>query len=197
MERGRSNRSRPLAFNLSKFDDWKVRMQAHLSAIHDEMWDVISTGPIVVMMVKTEAAAQGADPKALIPKPKSQLTSDEKTRANLNNVARDILYKSLYDSLFLRVQKCTTTKQIWDTLMSLGEGDEQEKDNKLTVAMKKFEDFKMMPNEAITDMELRFTKLMGDLSDLGKEPTKKEKNLKILRGLPKSWEMKVTAMRDH
>ncbi|XP_019177731.1 PREDICTED: uncharacterized protein LOC109172936 [Ipomoea nil] len=52
-------------------------------------------------------------------------------------------------------------------------------------------------HEAITDMELRFTKLMGDLSDLGKELTEKEKNLKIIRGLPKSWDMKVIAMRDH
>ncbi|XP_019155264.1 PREDICTED: uncharacterized protein LOC109152145 [Ipomoea nil] len=163
MERDHANRSRPLAFNLSKFDDWKVRMQIHISAIHDEMWDVIKEGPIIVMMVNTQAAAQGADLEVMIPKPKSQLTSNEKARANLDNVARDILYKSLDDSLFPRVRKCTTAKEIWDTLMSLGEGDEQEKDNKLSVAMKKFEDFKMMPNETITDMELRFTKLMGDL----------------------------------
>ncbi|XP_019167996.1 PREDICTED: uncharacterized protein LOC109163743 [Ipomoea nil] len=63
--------------------------------------------------------------------------------------------------------------------------------------MKKFEDFKMQPNETIMEMELRFTRLMGDLSDLGKELTEKEMNLKILRGLPKSWEMKVIAMRDN
>ncbi|XP_019183009.1 PREDICTED: kinesin-related protein 4-like [Ipomoea nil] len=87
--------------------------------------------------------------------------------------------------------------EIWNVLMELGEGDEQEKDNKLTVAMKKFEDFKMLPNETIMDMELRFTRLMGDLTDLGKELTEKERNLKILRGLPKSWEMKVIAMRDN
>ncbi|XP_019184984.1 PREDICTED: uncharacterized protein LOC109179964 [Ipomoea nil] len=197
MERDHPNRSRPLAFNLSKFDDWKVRMQAHLLAIHDEMWDVIEDGPIVVMMVNTQAAAEGEDPEVMIPKPKSQLTSDEKTRANLDNVARDILYKSLDDSLFPRVRKCKTAKETWNILMNLGEGDEQEKDNKLTVAMKKFEDFKMLPAETIPDMEFRFTKLMGEISDLGKEPTEKEKNLKILRGLPKSWEMKVAVMRDH
>ncbi|XP_019183739.1 PREDICTED: uncharacterized protein LOC109178657 [Ipomoea nil] len=139
MERDHANRSRPLAFNLFKFDDWKVRMQAHLSAIHDEMWEVIEEGPIVVMMVNAQAAAQGADP-----------------------------------------EKCKTAKEIWDTLMSLGEGDEQEKDNKLTVAMKKFEEFKMLPNETIADMEFRFTKLMGEILDLGKEATEKEKNLKIL-----------------
>ncbi|XP_019173495.1 PREDICTED: uncharacterized protein LOC109169051 [Ipomoea nil] len=133
----------------------------------------------------------------MIPKPKDQLTSEERTRANLDNVARNILYNSLDDSLFPRVRKCENAMEIWNVLMNLGEGDEQENDNKLTVAMKKFEDFKMLPNETIMDMELRFTRLMGDFTDLGKELTEKEKNLKILRGLPKSWEMKVIAMRDN
>ncbi|XP_019154325.1 PREDICTED: uncharacterized protein LOC109150803 [Ipomoea nil] len=158
MEKDHANRSKQLAFSLSKFDDWKIRMQALLCSIHDEMWDVITTGPITVMMANTQAAAQGAGAE---------------------------------------VRKCKNAMEIWNVLMNLGEGDEQEKDNKLTVAMKKFEDFKMLPNETIMDMELRFTRLMGDLSYLGKELTEKEKNLKILRGLPKSWEMKVIAMRDN
>ncbi|XP_019158569.1 PREDICTED: uncharacterized protein LOC109155339 [Ipomoea nil] len=197
MEKDHANRSKQLAFSLSKFDDWKVRMQTLLSSIHDEMWDVITTGPITVMMANTQAAAQGPGAAQMIPKPKYQLTSEERTRANLDNVARNILYNSLDDSLFPRVRKCKNAMEIWNVLMNLGEGDEQEKDNKLTVAMKKFEDFKTLPNEAVTNMELRFTRLMGDLTDLGKELTEKEKNLKILRGLPKSWEMKVIAMRDN
>ncbi|XP_019160039.1 PREDICTED: uncharacterized protein LOC109156643 [Ipomoea nil] len=169
MEKDHANRSRQLAFSLSKFDDWKVRMQALLSSIHDEMWDVITTGPITIMMANTQAAAQGAGAEQMVPKPKSQLTTEERTRANLDNVAQNILYNSLDDSLFPRVRKCKNAMEIWNVLMNLGEGDEQEKDNKLTVAMKKFEDFKMLPNEAVTDMELRLTRLMGDLSALGKE----------------------------
>ncbi|XP_019184864.1 PREDICTED: uncharacterized protein LOC109179841 [Ipomoea nil] len=186
MEHDHGHRSKPRVFSLSKFDDWRVRMYAHLSAIQDEMWDVIIDGPITVMMVNANAAAQGADPEQLIPKPKEQLTTEERTQANLDNVARDILYKSLDESLFPRVRKCTTAWDIWNTLMEIGEGDEQEKENKLTMAMKRFGDFKMTPNETISQMEIRFTKLLGEISDLGKEPTIKEINLKILRGLPKS-----------
>ncbi|XP_019183756.1 PREDICTED: uncharacterized protein LOC109178675 [Ipomoea nil] len=197
MEKDHANRSKQLAFSLSKFDDWKIRMQALLCSIHDEMWDVITTRPIIVMMVNTQVAAQGAGAEQMIPKPKDQYTSEERTRANLDNVARNILYNSLDDSLFPRVRKCKNAMEIWKVLMELGKGDEQEKDNKLTVTMKKFEDFKMLPNETIMDMELRFTRLMGDLTDLGKELSEKEKNLKILRGLPKSWEIKVIAMRDN
>ncbi|XP_019184051.1 PREDICTED: uncharacterized protein LOC109178958 [Ipomoea nil] len=197
MEKDHANRSKQLVFSLAKFDDWKIRMQALLCSIHDEMWDVITTGPITVIMTNTQAAAQGAGAEQMIPKPKDSYTSEERTRANMDNVARNILYNSLDDSLFPRVRKCKNAMEIWNVLMELGEGDEQEKDNKLTVAMKKFEDFKMLPNETIMDMELRFTRLMGDLTDLGKELTEKERNLKILRSLPKSWEMKVIALRDN
>lgn len=81
--------------------------------------------------------------------------------------------------------------------MQIGEGNEQEKENKLTIAMKKFEHFKMGSTKSIAEMESRFMKLLSEIAYLDKELTQKEINLKILRGLPKSWEMKVIAMRDH
>ncbi|XP_031099811.1 uncharacterized protein LOC116004010 [Ipomoea triloba] len=134
----------------------------------------------------------------MIPKDKSLLTKEERTRANLDNIAKDILYKALDESLFPRVRKCKSAKDIWDTLMQIGEGDEQEKENKLTIAMKRFEDFKLGTKESISDMEARFMKLLMDIRDLDEEKlSQKEINLKILRGLPKNWEMKVVAMRDH
>ncbi|XP_031099872.1 uncharacterized protein LOC116004080 [Ipomoea triloba] len=46
-------------------------------------------------------------------------------------------------------------------------------------------------------MEARFIKISGEIVDLGKKIDQKEISLKILRGLPSSWDMKVTAMRDH
>lgn len=44
--------------------------------------------------------------------------------------------------MFSRIKKGPTAKDVWVELMKIGEGNDQEKDNKLTVAMKKFEDFK-------------------------------------------------------
>ncbi|XP_031112035.1 uncharacterized protein LOC116016007 [Ipomoea triloba] len=187
-----------LMFNLDKFDDWKVRMQAHLSAMHDEMWDVITDGPIQILQVNPNRVATDPTSPAMIPKEKSLLTTEERTRVNLDNIAEDILYKALDESLFPRVRKCKNDKDIWDVLMLIGDGDEQEKENKLTIAMKKFEDFKLNPKESITEMEARFIKLLMEINDLDeKKLSQKEINLKILRGLPKSWEMKVVAMRDH
>ncbi|XP_031105321.1 uncharacterized protein LOC116010177 [Ipomoea triloba] len=170
-----------LMFNLDKFDDWKVRMQAHLSGIHDEMWDVIIDGPIKILQVNPNRIPTDPTSPEMIPKDKSLLTTEERTRVNLDNIAMDILYKSLDESLFPRVRKCKSAKEIWDVLMQIGDGDEQEKDNKLTIAMKKFEDFKLGPEESIIDMKARFMKLLMDINDLDeKKLSQKEINLKIL-----------------
>ncbi|XP_031116555.1 uncharacterized protein LOC116020214 [Ipomoea triloba] len=131
------------------------------------MWDVISDGPILIMKV------------------------------NPSSIAKDILFKAVDDTIFPKIRKCKTAKDVWDVLIQIGEGDEQEKDNKLTIAMKKFEDFKMLPSEKIADMESRLVKVLEEITDLGKTLDQKEISLKILRGLPSSWDMKVTAMRDH
>ncbi|XP_031108719.1 uncharacterized protein LOC116013211 [Ipomoea triloba] len=156
--------------------------------MHDEMWDVITDGPIQILQVNPNRVATDPTSPEMIPKEKSLLTTEERTRVNLDNIAKDILYKALDESLFPRVRKCKNAKDIWDVLMLIGDGDEQEKENKLTIAMKKFEDFKLNPKESITEMEARFIKLLMEINDLDeKKLTQKEINLKILRGLPKSW----------
>ncbi|XP_031099820.1 uncharacterized protein LOC116004021 [Ipomoea triloba] len=155
--------------------------------MHDEMWDVITDGPIQILQVNPNRVAIDRTSPEMIPKEKSLLTTEERTRVNLDNIAKDILYKALDESLFPRVRKCKNAKDIWDVLMLIGDGDEQEKENKLTIAMKKFEDFKLNPKESITEMEARLIKLLMEINDLDeKKLTQKEINLKILRGLPKS-----------
>lgn len=48
--------------------------------------------------------------------------------------------------------------------MQIGERDEQENENNLTISMNKFEDFKMANGENITEMETRLMKLLNDFS---------------------------------
>ncbi|XP_031112029.1 uncharacterized protein LOC116016001 [Ipomoea triloba] len=116
----------------------------------------------------------------MIIKSKSSYGPEEKTHNNLDNIAWDILYKTLDETLFPRVRKCKIAKDIWETLMIIGQGDEKEKENKLTIAMKKFEDFKMGATKSIAEKETRFLKLLSEVEDLEKEHTQKEINLKIL-----------------
>ncbi|XP_047314133.1 uncharacterized ABC transporter ATP-binding protein C825.01-like [Impatiens glandulifera] len=60
---------------------WKARVHAHLAAIDDDMWFIITNGPIKIEKARFE------------------WTSDDKRKNNLDNVAKDILYKTLDHSM--------------------------------------------------------------------------------------------------
>ena len=43
-------------FSREDFDDWKIRMQAHLAAQDDDMWYVITDGPMKILKANTDVA---------------------------------------------------------------------------------------------------------------------------------------------
>lgn len=88
-------------FTLDKFDDWKIRMQTDIFAMHDELWDVITNVPIQIMKINTVFLL---DPNVdqYISKPKMEWTSEDRTRNNLNNIARDILSKYVDENIFFK-----------------------------------------------------------------------------------------------
>ncbi|KZV17637.1 hypothetical protein F511_15511 [Dorcoceras hygrometricum] len=81
-------------FSKEDYDDWKIRMQAHMAALDDEMWAVITEGPLKIMKPNIAFAISNGDPQFL-EKSRHEYTSEDKKKDNLDNVARDILYKTL------------------------------------------------------------------------------------------------------
>ncbi|KZV26235.1 hypothetical protein F511_43648 [Dorcoceras hygrometricum] len=65
-------------------------MQAYLSAQDDDMWFVITDGPIKIMKANTAIAITAGAPQ-WIEKTKLEYTPEDKKKANLDNVAKDIL----------------------------------------------------------------------------------------------------------
>ncbi|CAH9082937.1 unnamed protein product [Cuscuta europaea] len=184
-------------FSVTKFDDWRIRMKAHLCALHDDMWEVLDAGPFTEFTNVNPEYTTGSGLPQMITKLRHEWSNEERRKYNFVNFAKEVLYKAIDDKYFTRIKKCTSVKEIWDTLTLVGAGDEHEKDNKLTIAMKKFEDFKLLPKECIAEMYACLLTLTAQISKLGKELTPKEINLKVLRGLPSPWKMKVAAMRDN
>ena len=170
-------------------------MQAHLVSINDEMWSVIEDGPIEITKVNTDIAITAGAPQ-IVPKPKAEWTAKDRKRANLDNMARNVLYQTLSSAMFSNIKSCKTAKDIWDKLTMICEGTDQIRENKLNLAVQKFENFKMKDGETIDEMDARFTNIINELSTLGKDYSTGEIALKILRGLPREWDMKVTAMME-
>lgn len=49
-----------------------------------------------------------------IEKPRDEWTTEDKKKANLDNVAKDILYKTLDKNTFSKIKMCKTAKEIWE-----------------------------------------------------------------------------------
>jgi hypothetical protein len=84
---------------------------------------------------------------------------------------------------FFRVSTCTTTKEIWDTLVETHEGTAEVKRSRLNTLSQEYELFRMQPGESILDLQKRFVHLTNHLKALGKTLTNDELNLKVLRSL--------------
>ncbi|KAL6531971.1 hypothetical protein OROGR_013941 [Orobanche gracilis] len=182
-------------FSVNEFDDWRIRMEAHLAAMHEEMIFVIQEGPIKIMKVNPAARIEGQPHTEMLEKDRDQWTTDDRKRANLDNVAKNALFVTLDKGTFSKVKGCKTAKEIWDKLKSICEGTELSKENKISKLTQEFEFFEMKSNENLEDLDLRFTKIVNELESLGKSYTQKEKNLKVFRSLPARWDIKTTAMR--
>ncbi|XP_073289624.1 uncharacterized protein [Primulina huaijiensis] len=171
-------------FSKEDFDDWKIRMKAHLAAQDDDMWFVITNGPLKILKPNT-AIAVTEDAPQMLEKLRSDWTSGDKKKENLDNVAKDILYETLDKNIFSKIKMCHTAKEIWEKLIEICEGDEQTKENKLSVAMQKFENLNMKAGETLSEFDERFSSLVNELTTLGKELGNREVTLKVMRALPR------------
>ncbi|KZV30695.1 hypothetical protein F511_19488 [Dorcoceras hygrometricum] len=98
--------------------------------------------------------------------------------------------------MFSKIKTCATTKDIWEKLIQICEGSDETKENKLTVAQQKYESIKMKDGEKMTDFDERFSAIVIELNSLGKEYNNRELALKVMRALPKEWDVKTMAMRE-
>ncbi|XP_075489479.1 uncharacterized protein LOC142528321 [Primulina tabacum] len=121
----------------------------------------------------------------MLEKPRSEWTGEDKKKANLENVAKDILYKTLDKNTFSKINMCPTIKEIWEKLIQICEENEQTKENKLSVVMQKFENLKMKAGETLSEFYERFSSLVNELAALGKEYGNREVALKVMRALPR------------
>ncbi|XP_073121990.1 uncharacterized protein [Henckelia pumila] len=123
-----------------------------------------------ILKVNTTVAITGGEPQ-MVEKPRMEWTTEDKKKANLDNVAKDILYKTLDKNMFSKIKTCSTAKEIWEKLTQLCEGNDQTKKNKLSVAIQMFDNAKMKPGETMTEFDERFSTIICELIALGKTYT--------------------------
>ncbi|XP_075524486.1 uncharacterized protein LOC142556873 [Primulina tabacum] len=121
----------------------------------------------------------------MIEKHKMKWTSEDKKNSYLDNDANDILYKTLDKNTFSKIKMCHITKYIWDKLIQLYEDNDQIKENKLSVAIQKFDSIKMKEGNSMSNFDERVNNIIIEMAVLGKEYDNRKITLKIMRALPR------------
>ena len=111
-------------FSKEDYDEWKIRMQAHLSAQDDDMWYVITDGPMKIVKV-IQSTEESGESRA-IEKPRIDWTAEDKRKANLDNVAKNILFQTLDKETFGQIKHCSSAKEIWEILTTIHEDSESD-----------------------------------------------------------------------
>ncbi|XP_020258862.1 uncharacterized protein LOC109835291 [Asparagus officinalis] len=105
-------------------------------------------------------------------------------------------YCSLTAEEFNHVSNCITAQEIWKILDITHEGTSQVKEVKLTMKVRKYENFKLKASESIQDMFTRFTNIVNKSKALGKENENEKLCRMILFSLSRDWEPKVTDIEE-
>ncbi|KZT75711.1 hypothetical protein F511_47265 [Dorcoceras hygrometricum] len=88
-------------FSKEDYDDWKIRMQAHLDTQDDDTWFVITDGPMKIMKANTATTISDGAP-LWVEMNRHEYTNEDKKKENMDNVAKDILYKTLDKNMSAR-----------------------------------------------------------------------------------------------
>jgi hypothetical protein len=124
-------------------------------------------------------------------------TNDNRRKLSLNNSkAKNALLNGLFDSVCVKVMHCSSTKEIWEKLHNIYEGDAKFKATKLQNFKGQFEQLKMKEDENIVAYFLRVDETVNEIIGLGEEVDESTISKKVLRSLPMRFDPKISALEE-
>ena len=113
-----------------------------------------------------------------------------------NAKAMNAILNGLCEAKFIKVMHNKTSKEMWDTLQNIHEGDKKVNTAKLQFYRSEFENLKMNDDENITGFFLRVAEIVNNMKALGETIKEVVIVQKILISLPPSFNPKVFAIEE-
>ncbi|KAL3034124.1 hypothetical protein AAZX31_02G175300 [Glycine max] len=129
-------------------------------------------------------------------KPEEDWTKEEDELALGNSKALNALFNGVDKNIFRLINTCTVAKDAWEILKTTHEGTSKVKMSRLQLLATKFENLKMKEEECIHDFHMNILEIANACTALGERMTDEKLVRKILRSLPKRFDMKVTAIEE-
>ena len=112
-----------------------------------------------------------------------------------NSKALNALFNGVDKNMFRLIKQCTVAKDAWEILKIAHEGTTKVKSAKIQLLTTKFEN-QMLEDESIQDYHLNILDIANSFESLGEKISGEKLVRKILRSLPKRFDMKVTAIEE-
>ncbi|KAK2426944.1 putative mitochondrial protein [Trifolium repens] len=182
--------NRPPMLTGSNYDHWKPKMIAFLKSIDSRTWKAVLKGWDHPLIVTKEGTSTGEL------KPEADWTKEEDEAALSNNKAINALFNGVDTNMFKLIKKCLSAKEAWEILMTCYEGTSKVKMSKLQLLTTKFENLRMKEEESIQDFHMNLINIANAFETLGEKVSDEKLSRKMLRSLPKRFDMKVTAIEE-
>jgi hypothetical protein len=113
-----------------------------------------------------------------------------------NSKATNALLNGLCESIYTKVVHFKSTKEIWDKLQNVYEGDSKVKETKLQTYKGQFEQIKMKKHENIVAYLLRVDETVNAIIGLGEEIKESIIVQKVLRSLPMRFDPEISTLEE-
>ncbi|WJX81112.1 hypothetical protein P8452_64034 [Trifolium repens] len=176
---------RPPLLDGTNYDYWKSRMMAFLKSMDSQTWKAVIKGWEHPVMRGTTNL-----------KPEENWSKKEDELALANNKALNALFSGVDKYMFRLIKKCTVAKDAWEILKTTHEGTPKVKMSRLQLLTTKFENLRMKEDESVHDFHMNVIDFSNSFDSLGEKIPEEKLVRKILRSLPRKFDMKVTAIEE-
>ena len=129
-------------------------------------------------------------------KPEEEWTTTEDVLALGNSKALNALFNGVDKNMFRLIKHCTVAEDASEILKTAHEGTTKVKSAKFQLLTTKFENMRKLEDESIQVYHLNILDMANSFESLGEKISDEKLVRKILRSLPKRFDIKVTAIKE-
>ena len=128
--------------------------------------------------------------------PEEIWSKEDDELALANSKVLNAIFGGVDRNKFRLINMCEVAKDAWEILKTTQEGTSKVNMSKLQLLTSKFENLRMKEEESIQEFHMNVLEIVGACSVLGEKIPEEKLVRKMLRSLPKRFDMKVTAIEE-
>lgn len=180
--------NRPPIFYGTNYDYWKAKMVSFLKSMDNKTWKIVVKCWKHPMNISQDGASNL--------KPKVGWTDVEDNEDLGNSKALDVIFIGLDKNIFRFINTSTKVKDAREILKTAHKGTSKVRMSRLQLLTTEFEDLRMNENESISNFNITMIDISNTSFALGEKMYEEKMARKIIRCLPKKFDMNATAIEE-